>query len=148
MCLRNKGLYVLGDLNGNFLSSGNRLKAILSANRLHQIVDKPTWVTPQSATVLEIIATKKYDTVIRKDVIPNVTTDHNLITVIVNITKPKHETVMKTFRHLGAYRNDALCNALLTETCTLNKIPLTDDVYTQLNIFTSALTNCLDQCAP
>lgn len=66
------------------------------------------------------------------------------MTVIVNITKPKRKTVMKTYRHLGAYSNDAL----LTETHTLKKILLTDDVDTQVNILTSAITNCLDQCAP
>ncbi len=79
MCLRNKGLYVLVDLNDKLLSSGNRLKAILSANRLHQIIDKPTRVTPQSATLLDIITTNKYDTVIHKDVIPNVIADRTLI---------------------------------------------------------------------
>ncbi len=72
-------MYVLGDLNDNLLSSGNRLKTILNANRLRQIVDKPTRVTPQSATLLDIIATDKYDTVIHKDVIPNVIADHDLI---------------------------------------------------------------------
>ncbi len=107
MCLRNKRLYVLADLNENLLSSGNRLKAILSAIRLHQTVDKPTRVTPQSATLLDITATKNYDTVIHKDVIPNIIADHDLITVTVNITKPKRKIVMKTYRHLGAYSNNA-----------------------------------------
>ncbi len=55
---------------------------------------------------------------------------------------------MKTYRHLEAYSNDALCNAILTETPTLKKIPITDDVDTQVNILTLAITNCLDQCAP
>ncbi len=70
------------------------------------------------------------------------------MTVTVNITKPKRNTVMKTYRHLGTYSNDALCNALLTETPTFNKILLTDDVDTQVNILTSVITNCLAQCAP
>ncbi len=102
----------------------------------------------QSATLLDIIATNIYDTVIHKDVIPNVSADHDLITVIVNITKPKRKTVMKIYHHLGAYSNDALYNALLTETPTLNKILLTDNVETPVNILTSTITNCLDQCAP
>ena len=148
MCLRNKGLYVLGDLNDNLLSSSNKLDAIFSTNKLHQIVDKPTRVTQQSATLLDIIATNKHDTVIYKDVIPNIIADHDLITATVNITKPKRKTVTKTFRHLGAYSNDALCNALLTETPTLSKISQTDDVDTQVNILTSTFTNCLDKCAP
>ncbi len=148
MCLRNKRLYVLGDLNDNFLSDGNRLNAILSTNELHQIVEKPTRVTPQSATLLDIIATKIYDKVIHKDVIHNSIADHDLIIVIVYITKPKRKTVMKTYHYLAAYSNNALCNVLLVETPTLNKILLTDDVDTQVNMLTSVITNCLDQCAP
>ena len=148
MCLKNKNLYVLGDLNDNLLSSGNKLTAIFSSNRLQQIIEKPTRVTPQSATLLDILATNKLNTIIHKDVIPNVIADHDLITAAINITKPKRNTVIKTLRHLGAYSNDALCNALLTETPTLNKIHLTDDVDTQVNILTSTFTNCLDRCAP
>ncbi len=148
MWLRNKGLYVFGDLKDNLLSNGNRLNAIISTNKLHQIVDKPTRVTSQSAALLDIIAANIYDRVIHKDVIPNIIADHNLITVIVNIIKPKRKTVMKTYRHLGAYSNDALCNAFLTETPTLNKILLTDDADNQVNILTSVISNCLDQCAP
>ncbi len=45
------------------------------------------------------------------------------------------------------YSTDALCNALLTDTPTLNKISLTDDIDIILNFLTSAFTNCLSQCA-
>ncbi len=142
MCLRNKGLYLLGDLKDKLLSNGNRLNVILSTNKPHETVNKPTRVTPQSATLLDIVATNIYLTVIHKNVIPNVIVDHDLSTVILNIAKHKHKTVMKMYRHLGVYSNDAMCYALLTETLTLNKIPLTDNVDIQMNILTSAFTNC------
>ncbi len=87
MCLRKEELYVLGDLNDELLSSGNKLNVILRTNRIHQIVDKTTLVTQQSATLLDIITISIYDKVINKDVIPNVIADHDLITVIVNIIK-------------------------------------------------------------
>ncbi len=56
MSMRNKGLYVLGDLNDDFLTSGNKLSAIIRANKLYQIIDKPTRMTPQSATLLDILS--------------------------------------------------------------------------------------------
>ncbi len=82
---------------------------------------------------MDITVTHIYDTVIHKDVIPNVIADLDLITLIINITKPKRKTVMKTYRLLGAYCKDALCNTLLTETPTFSKILLTDNVDTQVN---------------
>lgn len=90
MCLRNKGLHVPFSLNDDFLSNSNILNVTLSTNRLHQITDKSTRATPQSATLLDILATDKQDTIIYKDVIPNIIADHALITATVNITESKH----------------------------------------------------------
>ncbi len=53
--MRNKGLYVLGDLSDDWLSSENELSTIIRANKLYQIIDRPTRVTPQSATLLDIL---------------------------------------------------------------------------------------------
>ncbi len=72
-------------------------------NKLHQIVDKPTRVTPQSATLLDVIVTNTRDTVLHKDVILSVIADHDLITATIDITKPKRRATIKTFRHMGAY---------------------------------------------
>ncbi len=50
MCLRNKCLFMLGDLNDDLLTKGSKLSTMISMNKLHQIVDKPTRVTPQTST--------------------------------------------------------------------------------------------------
>ncbi len=81
-------------------------------------------------------------------VIPSNIADHDLITAMVNITKPKRQPVMKTFCRLGAYSKDVFCDALLTATPALNVISSTDDVDFQARTLTSVLTNCLDHCAP
>ena len=141
-------MYVLGDLNDNMLVPGNRLNRIIHVNRLHQIIDLPTRVTPQSATLLDVLITNKQETILHKDVIPNIIGDHDLITASINITKPKRLPVIKTFRHLGAYSRDALCNALLSRSNTLNQLLNTDDVDIQVSIFTSAFSAYLDSCAP
>ncbi len=62
MCLKNKRLYMLGDLNDDLLSNSNKLNTIMSMNKLQQIIDKPTHITTQSATLLDIIITNRQDT--------------------------------------------------------------------------------------
>ncbi len=102
-------------------------------NKLHQIIDKPTRVTPQSATLLDVIVTNTRDTVIHRDVVPNVNADHDLISSTTDIKKPKRVATTKTFRHMGAYRRDAFCNAVLSHASELNNIYRTDDIDTQVN---------------
>ncbi len=80
---------MLGDLNDDLLTNGSKLSTIISMNKLHQIIDKPTRVTPQSATILDVIGTNTRDTVMLKDIIPNIIADHDLITATIDIKKPK-----------------------------------------------------------
>ncbi len=103
---------MLGDINEDLLKRGNKLRTIINMNKLHQIVDKPTRVTPQSATLLHVIVTNKGDTPVDKDILPNVIADHDLISATIDISKPKRAATVKTFRHMGAYSNDVLCNAM------------------------------------
>ncbi len=55
---------MLGDLNDDLLTNGSKLNTIISMNKLHQLVDKPTRVTPQSATLLDVIVTNTRNTMI------------------------------------------------------------------------------------
>ncbi len=103
----------------------NKLNAIISLNNLHQMIDKPTRITPQSAILLDIVVTNSPDTLLKKDVIPSNFGDHDIITVTVNLSKAKRPPQIKTFRHLGVYSKDTLCDALLTATRALNVIPPT-----------------------
>lgn len=148
MCLKNKGVYMFGDINDDLLSRNNKLEAIIRLNNLHQMIDKPTRVTPHSSTLLDILVTNRPDTIIHKEVIPCNIADHDLITAKINIVKPKRSPVMKTFRHLGTYSKDALCDTLLSATPALSVILSTDDVDYQTHTLTSVLSTCLDHCAP
>lgn len=49
---------MLGDLNDDLVSNGNNLSTIISRNNFHQIIDRLARVTPQSATLLEVIVIK------------------------------------------------------------------------------------------
>ncbi len=120
----------------------------ICANKLYQIIDRPTRVTPQSATLLDILITNKQHTIIHTNVIPSTTADYNQITATINITKPKRLPVNRTARYLGAYSKDSLCNALITAEPALRNIPLIDDIDAQVDILTSVFMSCLNQCAP
>ncbi len=117
-------------------------------NKLHQIVDKPSRITLQSATLLNVTVTRTRDAVLQADVTPSVIVDHDLITATIDISEPERAVTMRTFRHMGAYSNDALWKALLDHTPELNNIYHTDDINTQLNILATVFTRCLDERAP
>ncbi len=148
ICLCKKGFYILGDFNDDLLLKGNRLNRIIRSSKLSQLIEEPTRVTPTSASLLDLVITNSPNLVINKDVVPQVIADHDLISIFVNISKPKRKPLMKTFRHLGSYSSDILCTLLLSESYTLNQIMETDDVDLQINIFNDTFIRCLDKCAP
>ncbi len=45
--------------------------------------------------------------ILAHDVVPQVIADHDLISIKVNISKPKRKHVIKTLRYLGNYSRDS-----------------------------------------
>ena len=148
LCVRKKIFYVLGDFNNDILSKGNKMSGIIKSSKLTQLLDKPTRVTPTSATLLDLVVTNRVDLVLFKSVVPQVIADHDLISIKVNIRKPKRQPLTKTFRHLGKYNKDTLCEILLLESHNLKQIMETDDADLEINIFNDTFTRCLHKCAP
>ncbi len=87
-----------------------------------------------SATLLDLIITKESTRVFEKSVVPQIIADHDLIGIKVNLRKPKREPLMKTFRHLGSYNKDILCELLLSKSYSLNQTLRTGDVNQQIRI--------------
>lgn len=67
------------------------------------------------------------------DVIPCPVGDHDLVTATLNLSKPKRQPTIKTFRQLKHYSPNVLCNILLERISTLEKIFKTDNVNDQLD---------------
>lgn len=145
---KNKTLFILGDFNDNLLASNSRISKIIKGNKLTQIIDKATRITPTSSTLLDLAITNKPDTVCFCDVVPQEIADHDLISVMINISKPKRSPVIRTFRHLGDYTKEKLCFKLHQNKHNFNMILNTDDVNRQVDIFNANFINCLDKCAP
>ena len=148
MCLRNKNLLVLGDLNDDYFQPDNRMKTIIQTLHLHQLSDKPTRITRTSSTLIDLIITNNSNFIISSDVIACPVGDHEQLTVSLNIKKEKNPPQTITYRTLKEYSSNLFCNLLLNESQVLNDILNTDDVNKQVPILTNTFMNCLNTCAP
>ena len=146
--MRGKPVFILGDLNDNLFTPDNKLSKIIKRQNLSQLIDKPTRITGHSSTLLDVIITNRADMALLSNVIPSPVADHEMISMIINIQKPKREQLVKTFRCLSNYTPDIFCNMLLDEAQKLNSILQTDDVNIQVIIFNEIFCNNLDICAP
>ena len=136
MCLQNKPIFILGDFNDDLFSAGNKLDKIFKNLKLRQLIDRPTRVTPNSKTLLDLAITNRPEMIVFSDVIPGTIADHDLISIIIDFEKPKRQPLIRTFRSLKNYTQNDFCNKLLKETSILDYLLLTDNVDTQVDIFT------------
>ncbi len=74
--------------------------------------------------------------------------DHDLISITIDVSKPKRQPVIRTFRHLGQYSKETFKLRLLHNIQDINRILNTDDVNTHVDIFTIHFIDCLNDCAP
>ena len=91
--------------------------------------------TSHSAILLDIIVTNSPALALYHDVVACPVADHDLITVSLDIAKPKRQPKIKTFRQQKNYSPDTLCQLLTAEGQMLNEIYNTDNVDTQVQIF-------------
>ena len=92
--------------------------------------------------------TNKAEMIIKADVEPSSVADHEVISIVINIRKPKQEPVIRTLRSHRNYSQNIFCNLLLDNSHTLNCILDTDNINWQVDIFTGVFNDCLDECAP
>ena len=141
-------MYIFGDFNDNMLCVNSRLVKIIDKAKMTYIINKPTRITEQSSTLIDQVITNSPQKILHSDVLPGPIADHELITITIDIKKPKRQPIERTFRSLKNYTPDILCNLILDEKHVLNHILLTDNVDNHVNIFTSVFTKCMDSCAP
>ncbi len=146
--MKTKTFFILSDFNDNLLVGVSRISKIIKSNKLTQIIDKPTRVTPTSSALLDIVITNKPDTIYSCDVVPQEVADHDLISITVDICKPKRLPVIRTFPHLGHYTKENFCFRLLQKTHNCNMILNTDDVNTQVDILNANFIDRFNECAP
>ncbi len=73
------------------------------------MIDKPTKVTSTSATLLYLAITNNSPMILSQEVVPQVIADHDLVSVTIDVSKPKRQPGMRTFRHLVNYNPEIVC---------------------------------------
>ena len=146
--LKDKPFYILGHFNDNVLCENSKMPQIIFNTKLTQVISKPTRITPTSATLIDLIVTNKTQSILHTDTMPCPVGDHEFISVTVNLKKTKRPPIVKTFRDLTSYSSETICDLLTKEIQALNNIFTTDNVDSQVNIFTSIFNNCLNKYAP
>ena len=148
ICLKNKPVFILGDFNDDLYTRGNNMNKIINNLSLKQLVSKPTRITLNSSTLLDLVITNRKEMVISSSVFPSPVADHELLSIVLNLRKPKPKPQIVTYRCRKNYDQNIFCNLLLNETTTLNSILNTDNVSSQVIILTDTFNKCLNICAP
>ena len=148
ICLRNKPVFILGDLNDDLLLQQAKLHKIIKIMKLSQVIEKPTRITETSKTLIDVLITNKNEMIVHTDVVPCPVADHELVCACINLSKPKRIPETKTYRCLKDYSPEILCNLILEHNAALNGMLNTDDIDIQVPILTRVMNDCIDNCAP
>ena len=70
ICLRNKTVFILGDINDNLFVKDNNLGKIVRNLNLKQVIDRPTRIASHSSTLLDVAITNNVELIMNSDVIP------------------------------------------------------------------------------
>ena len=146
--LKNKPIFVFGDVNDDLFKPNSKLLQIIQGTKLYQLIDRPTRITINSSTLIDILITNKPDMIINFDVVPCHIADHESIIAVINLKKPRHGPEQKTYRCLRNYSPDKLCNLLFDEMESLSTILDTDDVDTQTEVLSNIIVKAIDKIAP
>ena len=109
-----KEMILLGDVNVNYLIPGDNkdFKTILNLHGLKQIITKPTRITEQTKTLIDIIATNCAEKVSDCEVIPASIGDHEMVGCVRKINSRKFAPKVINCRNYKNYDPETMKNEL------------------------------------
>ena len=144
----NKELILMGDLNADYLntSKNKEVKRIIKGHGLKQIIKKPTRVTKDTSTLIDIIATTHEQNVRKQMIRPNSLSDHDLVGVIIkkNCQKFTSRTVYK--RNYAKYNESSFRKDLQSQ--PWQSVEKEQNVENAWSIFKGLLKSVIDKHVP
>ena len=147
--LLNLEIIVLGDLNCNLLCScpeANALFDFISTFSLNQIVEKPTRITENSKSLIDVIMTTSKIFVNLSDVLTCSISDHNLIYVVLSLKTPRVKPSYVTIRSYANYHAEQFVENLTF--VPFHVISVFDDFDDQVDTFNTLFSEILNEHAP
>ena len=137
---------ILGDLNCNLLQDKAESRALndfcLTFN-LTQLINKPTRVTENGESLIDIVMTTNEKLIASNDVLTSTISDHNLIYISLKLKKPRIKPSYVTIR---CYTNYSADNFLRDLSHTpFHIISLFDEFNDQVEVFNELLLEVLNQ---
>ena len=150
-CIWNHPVVILGDMNINLLDTANRDTILymdtLTQHNLHQVITKPTRVTPNSSTLIDHILITDPKLVTHSDVLPcGSISDHDAVYIILNVRKPRFTPRFKYIRNEKNFDKIAFINDV--NTLPLSIVYSVDNPNEQIEIFNSLLLESIERSAP
>lgn len=151
LCTLGKRMYILGDININFLDKqnqfSNKLKSFLLKNTLIQIIKEPTRITKSTRTLIDVCISNDKNIISGKSLSDNIIADHNTIIICLNLSIPKPSyRITKTFRRLKGYNINVFNNSLNSQ--PFENIYSATDINSAVATFNVLFNQSLDVNAP
>lgn len=147
-CFEN--ILCMGDFNVDLLKVDNSdtrfVLRFLEGLGLYQLVDQPTRVTQNSATLIDYLITNNTDLISRVDVIHEGVSDHELVLSFLNIKKSRKEIVFKTVRDFRVFNYQHFYAEL--QAMPWNNIYLLGNVDEKVEFLCDNVNILLDRHAP
>ena len=143
-------IVLLGDFNSNMLTANPLSKTLNDLSELNgfsQLIDKPTRVTPNSSTLIDLIFVSKSLGELKSGVLSLGLSDHSLVYVITRVTAPRLTPQISSFRSFRHFQE----NAFLDELQAIDwneKLQTHDDVDGKWKEFHSTFLELCNKHAP
>lgn len=147
-CAESKDVILIGDMNVNYLNSrdNREVKAIIQQKGLTQIIKKPTRVTQDTKSLIDIIATNNPGSIAEQDVIPTSLSDHDLVGCVRKLNNKMYTSKTVKTRNYAKYNPDNM-NRDFEQVNWLPVLSLSN-VNDAVNTFNGIVKDIFDKHAP
>ena len=145
----NRDIALTGDVNCDLLTKnprGDALRSFCISVNAKQLIEKPTRVTKNSCSLLDLILVFNPDSVQSGDVLNLTISDHYLVFAVLNLRAPKQATNYITARSFRKYNADQFANDIAH--IPWDTIDLINSVDEKLDAFNDLFLTCLNAHAP
>ena len=140
---------ILGDLNCNLLRDNAEslaLNDLCSTFILTQLINKPTRVTENGESLIDVVMTTNEKLIASNEVLMSTISDHNLVHISLKLKKPRIKPCCVTTRSYTNYNVDNFLRDL--SYTPFHIISLFDDFNDQVDVFNELFLEVLNQHAP
>ena len=143
-----KEIIIMGDMNTDYLKTNDNkeIKDIIKLYGLTQLVKKPTRITQETSSLIDIIATNEPSNISFNDVIPTSISDHDMVCCVRKLNSFYFSPKTIHCRNYRKYNKELMINEI-NET-DWEQLYACDDVNIALTWFTKTVSYIFNKHAP